>query len=97
MQSLSFRRRPRGLFSAFLMISGAGLAVFALARLAKRRALSAGPGRPVKAEFGRRPWRSGLRRRSTDSFDRVDVASDDSFPASDPPSWTPVISIGESD
>jgi hypothetical protein len=64
-----------------------GLGVW-LARRAWRGSLAAGASAAAQTEAEEAP---ALRR------DRVDVTSDDSFPASDPPSWTPITSIAESD
>jgi hypothetical protein len=42
----------------------------------------------------RKPARSGGRAPPTEALDLVVEASEESFPASDPPSWTPVTSLG---
>ena len=58
-------------------------------------ATAIGPKEPPASGNGLKSELTEINHDQADSpHDRVEVASEDSFPASDPPSWIPIIGIG---
>jgi hypothetical protein len=61
----------------------------------EREVLREGPMKGKRNEPRTEPSKRAARPREADRADVVELESRDSFPASDPPSWTPVMRDGE--